>query len=139
MAEYIPRIVDTELDLLAEAPAISIEGPRAVGKTETALRRANTVYRLDDDHQLDVLRAEPSQVTVGEPPVLRRMAADARCMGSCAQGRRCRPVAVTLPVDGVRLPVAGTDAHGRGTDHHRANAAHVARRAASLRADRQPS
>ncbi len=70
MAEYIPRIVDTELDLLAEAPAISIEGPRAVGKTETALRRASTVYRLDDDHQLDVLRAEPSQVTVGEPPVL---------------------------------------------------------------------
>lgn len=70
MGGYIPRIVDTELDLLADAPAISIEGPRAVGKTETALRRANTVYRLDDDHQRDVLRAEPSRVTVGEPPVL---------------------------------------------------------------------
>ena len=67
---YLPRIVDTELDELAEAPAVSVEGPRAVGKTETALRRARTVHRLDDPDQLAVLRAAPRRVTAGEPPVL---------------------------------------------------------------------
>ena len=70
MTVYSPRIVDIELDELAEAPAVSIEGPRGVGKTETALRRANTVHRLDDPDQLAVLRAEPRRVVAGEPPVL---------------------------------------------------------------------
>ena len=68
---YWPRIVDDELDLLcSELPAIAIEGPRAVGKTETALRRAATVHRLDDDDQLQIARAEPSRLAAGEPPVL---------------------------------------------------------------------
>ena len=67
---YLPRIVDTELDELAEAPAVSVEGPRGVGKTETALRRATTVHRLDDPDQLAVLGAEPRRVVAGEPPVL---------------------------------------------------------------------
>ena len=31
--------------------AISVEGPKGVGKTATALTRAATVYRLDDDGQ----------------------------------------------------------------------------------------
>ena len=70
MAVYHPRIVDTELDELAEAPAVSVEGPRAVGKTETSLRRARTAHRLDDPDQLAVLRALPRRVVTGEPPVL---------------------------------------------------------------------
>ena len=71
MDGYIPRIVDRELDeLLAGLPAISLEGPLAVGKTETALRRANTVHRLDDPRQLEDLRARPDRVVAGEPPVL---------------------------------------------------------------------
>ena len=67
---YLPRIVDTELDELTEAPAVSVEGPRGVGKTESALRRATTVHRLDDPNQLAVLRAAPRRVVAGEPPVL---------------------------------------------------------------------
>jgi uncharacterized protein len=36
--QYIRRIIDDELDELAVGlPAISIEGPKAVGKTVTAL------------------------------------------------------------------------------------------------------
>ena len=36
--EYQPRIVDTELDeLMGGLPVVSLEGPKAVGKTETAL------------------------------------------------------------------------------------------------------
>ena len=70
MVAYLPRIVDIELDALSEAPAVSLEGSRGVGKTETALRRAGTVHRLDDPDQLAVLRAAPRRVTVGEAPVL---------------------------------------------------------------------
>jgi len=45
---YLHRVLDDELDeKSAEFAAISIEGPKAVGKTETAQRRANTDYRLD--------------------------------------------------------------------------------------------
>ena len=71
MDGYLPRIVDLELDeLMAGLPAISIEGPRAVGKTETALRRAATVYRLDDAAQAEILRAEPARMVNGDSPIL---------------------------------------------------------------------
>ena len=71
MAEYIERIVDAELDvLIAGLPALVIEGPRAVGKTVTAMRRANVVHRLDDRRQAEVMRAAPERLVAGEPPVL---------------------------------------------------------------------
>ena len=69
--EYRPRLVDTELDALLEGlPAVSLEGPKAVGKTETALRRARTVHRLDDPGQLEIVRGAPERLTTGDPPVL---------------------------------------------------------------------
>ena len=68
---YRPRIVDAELDqLIAGLPAISLEGPKAVGKTETALRRAQTVHRLDDPGHLEIIRAAPERLTTGEQPIL---------------------------------------------------------------------
>lgn len=68
---YIRRIIDDEIDeLFASLAAISIEGPKAVGKTETALQRASTVRRLDDPLQASLIRADPARVTVGEPPIL---------------------------------------------------------------------
>ena len=68
---YIPRIVDQWLDdLLSGLPAISLEGPRAVGKTETALRRARTVHRLDDEQHMEIVLGDPSRLVEGEPPVL---------------------------------------------------------------------
>ena len=68
---YIPRIVDQELDELSEGlPAIAIEGPRGVGKTETALRRAKTVHRLDDADQYALIRARRRRLIEGELPIL---------------------------------------------------------------------
>ncbi len=68
---YLRRIIDDEIDELFSAlPALSIEGPKAVGKTETALQRAYTVRRLDDPRQASVLRVDPTRVTAGDPPVL---------------------------------------------------------------------
>jgi uncharacterized protein len=68
---YLSRIVDGELDELAAAlAAIAIEGPKGVGKTATASRRAKTVHALDDPAQKDVAAAEPARLLEGRPPVL---------------------------------------------------------------------
>ncbi|MCP5156193.1 MAG: ATP-binding protein [Ectothiorhodospiraceae bacterium] len=68
---YIPRVVDRELDeLLPQLPAIALEGPRGVGKTETARRRAKTVHQLDDPAQGAIAEADPARVLTGTPPLL---------------------------------------------------------------------
>ena len=71
MRTYVPRIVDDELtELLDGAPAIALEGPKGVGKTATALRRAATVFELDRPSQRAVLEADPTLAGHGDPPVL---------------------------------------------------------------------
>ncbi len=68
---YLPRIADRELDeLFEELPAVAIEGPRAVGKTATAERRAATVYRLDVDNERIVAEADSSRLVSGDKPIL---------------------------------------------------------------------
>lgn len=58
---YDVRTIDRELDeLLPVAPAIAIDGPKGVGKTATAKRRATTTWLLDDPTQLALLKADPS-------------------------------------------------------------------------------
>lgn len=71
MEGYARRIVDYELDrLLPSLSAVALEGAKAVGKTETALQRANTVYRLDSSAQRQIIDAAPTQVLEGQPPIL---------------------------------------------------------------------
>lgn len=71
MSDYLRRIVDDELDaLLPSLPAIALDGPKGVGKTATASRRAATVYRLDDPDQQTVLKADPQRLASGSPPIL---------------------------------------------------------------------
>lgn len=68
---YTRRIVDEELDeLLSGLPAITLDGPKAVGKTATALQRARTVHRLDDEDERSILQADPSLLLEGERPIL---------------------------------------------------------------------
>lgn len=56
---YLPRTVDRELDELSPfAPAIALDGPKGVGKTDTAMRRATTVWFLDDAAQREVAEAD---------------------------------------------------------------------------------
>ncbi len=60
MGEYWRRVVDDELDeLLAGLPAVSLEGPRATGKTTTALQRGSNYFALDDPGELEALQADP--------------------------------------------------------------------------------
>jgi predicted AAA+ superfamily ATPase len=68
--KYLHRVLDDELDeKLPEFVALSVEGPKGVGKTETAQRRANTDYRLDGPAG-QVATANPQIVLSGEPPIL---------------------------------------------------------------------
>lgn len=71
MDEYRRRVIDNELDeILSELTAIAIEGPKGVGKTATAQRRAATVVRLDDPAQGELARADPTRSLDGPGPVL---------------------------------------------------------------------
>lgn len=57
---YETRLVDPLLDeLLAQLPGLLIVGPRAVGKSTTASRRANTVIDLDRDADAAAFEADP--------------------------------------------------------------------------------
>lgn len=70
-ATYKRRLIDDELDELLEGlPAIAVEGPRAVGKTATALQRARTVYPLDDGAVHSIIQADPGRLVRGDMPIL---------------------------------------------------------------------
>lgn len=66
LVAYLSRIIDSALDeLLADAPAVLLVGPRASGKTTTAARRADVVIRLDDPAQRQAVADNPDAVLAG--------------------------------------------------------------------------
>lgn len=69
---YVPRVADEALvSALRRAGAVLIEGPRACGKTETALQVASSSVRLDrDPSTLDLLGIDPGLVLEGPTPRL---------------------------------------------------------------------
>src|SRR3546814_158449 len=68
---YNHRMVDAELDeLLGSLSAVSLEGPKGVGKTSTAVRRGGTLIKLDDPATYEVVLAQPSRLTTGVAPIV---------------------------------------------------------------------
>ncbi|BDR56840.1 ATP-binding protein [Xylocopilactobacillus apis] len=68
---YQKRIIDQLLKRnLEELPAILIEGAKAVGKTETCLQLAKTVYDLDNESIRLLLKNSPEIILNNEIPVL---------------------------------------------------------------------
>lgn len=60
-AVYLRRYVDRELDaLLPELSAIAVDGPKGVGKTATASRRAGVTLPLDDPAVRQLVAADPT-------------------------------------------------------------------------------
>jgi len=72
MATYLPRIVDGELERrLRSVGAVVIEGPKACGKTATATRFAQTVFRLDEDPVArSLIHNAPGQLFDNPTPIL---------------------------------------------------------------------
>ncbi|HEY3546598.1 MAG TPA: AAA family ATPase, partial [Propionicimonas sp.] len=65
------RVLDQQLDtLLTGLPAVVIDGPKAVGKTATASRRAATVLALDDPTERVLLGADRDRLTRLTGPIL---------------------------------------------------------------------
>ena len=71
MENYWRRIVEDQIDeLFSGLPAISIEGPRSVGKTTTARQRATTFVALDDGAVRQIMASDPQQIADASPPVV---------------------------------------------------------------------
>ena len=69
--DYFSRVVDREIDdLLCSLAAVSIEGPKGVGKTQTAKRFAKTVRELDDLAIQAIASADINQLLKGQMPIL---------------------------------------------------------------------
>ena len=57
---YRPRLIDGIIpELMDELPALFLTGPRASGKTTTAVRHATTIARLDRSAEAVAFRADP--------------------------------------------------------------------------------
>ena len=129
--KYRRRVVDEELDeLMSELPAIALEGPRGVGKTATAERRARTAHYLDDPAQRAVAEADPTLMLSGDPPVLidewQRVPGGPGCR---AAGGGPRMRSRGLPADGFHGAGHASVAFGGGSDRNVADAPDVVVRA----------
>lgn len=71
-SDYTPRLVDRRLrELFAALPALLLTGPRAAGKTTTAMRIAGTIVRLDREAEAGAFRDDPDAALRSLPePVL---------------------------------------------------------------------
>ncbi len=68
---YDRRVIDDVLDLYAASySAVALEGAKGVGKTETARRRAVSVFKLDEPEALALVQADMSRAVTADPPVL---------------------------------------------------------------------
>ena len=68
---YARRVLDAQLDrLLTGLPAVVINGPKAVGKTATATRRAATVLALDDPTERALIEADRDRLSRLPTPIL---------------------------------------------------------------------
>ena len=69
---YLPRIVDDQLaEALATAGAVVLEGPKACGKTDTALRSASSSVPFDvDPTSRETVSIDPFLVLEGATPRL---------------------------------------------------------------------
>ncbi len=116
---YVPRYVDRVLDrLLDELPAVMLTGPRACGKTTTALRRAQSVMRLDVPEQALAFRSSPDSVlaTYATPLLVDEWQAEPESMGAIKRAVDSMPGAGRYLITGstrARLTPEGWPGTGR--------------------------
>jgi predicted AAA+ superfamily ATPase len=70
-SDYRPRIADRMLtEMVEDFPVISILGPRASGKTTTAIRHTRGILRLDEPGTAAVVQANPDAAIRDQPEPL---------------------------------------------------------------------
>lgn len=68
---YLPRYLDYELDeLWGQIPALSIDGAKGVGKTESASRRVDQIFHMDNPEVKTLFQAGVHSVLAGADSVL---------------------------------------------------------------------
>jgi predicted AAA+ superfamily ATPase len=68
---YRRRVIDEQLDeLFPHLAAIALKGAKGVGKTATAMQRAQTAISLDVPAQREIVAADLDYLTQVDPPVL---------------------------------------------------------------------
>ena len=111
MDAYSPRLVDGLIDrLLAELSALFIVGPRATGKTTTAVRHARTVIHLDREAEAVAFRADPDAAlrALPEPVLLDEWQAVPGVLGAVKRAVDARPEPGRFLVTGsVRADLEG--------------------------------
>ncbi|MDR1831919.1 MAG: DUF4143 domain-containing protein [Fusobacteriaceae bacterium] len=71
MKKQYDRLLEKYLkDLLADLPAVAIDGLKGVGKTVSASRIANTVYKLDRESDFLLISNDPGKLSSSKTPVL---------------------------------------------------------------------
>lgn len=118
VSKYLTRVIDSELDeLFPFLAAISIDGPKGVGKTATATARSTTVLRLDDPSVAEITRTVPELLkTYGKPTLIdewqkvpeiwdqvRRLVDDGAAPGSFLLTGSATPTGVTLHSGAARI------------------------------------
>ncbi|MDR1833260.1 MAG: AAA family ATPase, partial [Propionibacteriaceae bacterium] len=69
--EYLPRVIDSVLnEALETAGAVVVEGPRACGKTMTAMHAASSYALLDDEATAAIAEISPVSILEGTAPRL---------------------------------------------------------------------
>lgn len=69
--KYERRVIDDLLDEhFLQLPAILLDGPKAIGKTSTALQRSATEHRLDVEPEYQRAMIDPDWAITGSKPVL---------------------------------------------------------------------
>lgn len=109
----MPRLVDGQLSaMLAEFPAVLINGARGIGKTTTATQQVESIFRLEDPDVLAEVAKDPKQMLRAKPPVL---------IDEWQRYPQSMNL-VKLAVDDDRTPgrfvLAGTPSHPRTADIH---------------------
>jgi len=68
---YVPRVLDAYLaDMLQALPALSLDGGKGVGKTETASRLVTARIDLDQEAEVQALREDPDRLARFGRPLL---------------------------------------------------------------------
>ena len=109
---YRHRVIDSQLDqLLAHVAAIAIEGPKGVGKTETASRRASTVMQLDSAQDAAAIAADPTFTSFETPLLIDEWQKQPESWDQVRRAVDAGASPGNFLLTGSATPVAGVDTH----------------------------